>query len=450
MLLPRIRLSSSAVGRNPRARLRTAAVVASAAALALGPVAATVSAEPTPASNLPAALAAAVSRDLKISPEEYLHRAEVAQQVGAFATTAQRQFPQAFAGSWLDDSGRPVVALAPGQGVDEARKAKAAQDAGFQVRDVAKSESVLRSEKNAFQQWLSTQPEAVAQAVRGVVVDTVNNSIAVRVDKPGLPMPGFVDPARVIVMAAPPVGPEQSEVAQATPIAGEQGPGAYAAGDGYASVAGKMKLVCSAGFNGLDRNDNVVNITAGHCDPNIPAAGTANAPGMFELLPGNKTGAQLGSFQKSVLGEQDYSIVSINNDARDRFSNNQVRVPGQAPIAVTGVATPVVGAPVCKSGSRTGFSCGVVNAVDQTVDVGERQLTQAFSANICALPGDSGGPIVTGTQALGISSASSVADYPICEIPNLIGALTGNAPQLFAQPVSVVLSDNPGLRVRTS
>ncbi|WP_227979282.1 S1 family peptidase [Nocardia spumae] len=448
MLLPRIRLSSAA-GRAPRTRLRSAAVAASAAVLVLGPLAATSSADPAPAPapNLPADLISAVQRDLKISPQEYLHRADVAQHLGTFATTAQRQFPQAFAGAWLDDAGKAVVALAPGQGSDDARKS--AQDAGFAVKDVAKSQTVLRSEKNAFQQWLSGQPEAVVQAVRGVVVDTVNNSIAVRVDKAGVPMPGFVDPAHVIVMAAPPVGPPESDP-QAQPIAGEQPNAPRAGGDAYASVAGKMQLVCSTGFNGVDRNGNPVNITAGHCDPNIPAAGTANAPAMFELLPGNHVGAQLGTFQKSVLGNQDYSIVSIDAGARDRFANNLVRVPGAAPIAITGVADPVVGAPVCKSGSRTGFSCGVVNAVDQTVQVGDRDLTQSFSANICALPGDSGGTIVTGTMALGISSASSVADYPICEIPNLIGALTGDAPQLFAQPVNQVLSDNPGLRVRTN
>ncbi|MEV5648267.1 S1 family peptidase [Nocardia sp. NPDC052254] len=448
MLLPRIRLSSAA-GRAPRTRLRSAAVAASAAVLVLGPLAATSVADPAPAPapNLPAALISAVQRDLKISPEEYLHRADVAQQLGAFATTAQRQFPQVFAGAWLDDAGRPLVALSPGQGLDEAKKS--ATDAGFGVKDVAKSQTVLRSEKNAFQQWLSGQPAAVTQAVRGVVVDTVNNSIAVRVDKAGVPMPGFVDPAHVIVMPTAPVGPPESDP-QAQPIAGEAPNGPRAGGDGYTSVAGKMQLVCSTGFNGLDRNGDPVNITAGHCDPNIPAAGTANAPGMFELLPGNHVGAQLGTFQKSVLGNQDYSIVSIEPGARDRFSNNLVRVPGAAPIAITGVADPVVGAPVCKSGERTGFSCGVVNAVDQTVQVGDRELTQSFSANICALPGDSGGTMVTGTMALGISSASSVADYPICEIPNLIGALTGDAPQLFAQPVNQVLSDNPGLRVRTN
>lgn len=444
MLLPRIRLSSPGASHS-RIRLRHAAVAASAALLVLGPTAATASADPAP--TLPAELSAAVQRDLKISPQEYLHRADLAQRVGAFATSAQRQFPQVFAGAWLDDAGKAVVALAQGQSLDEARKA--AQDAGFQVKDVAKSETSLRGEKNAFQQWLSGQPEAVAKAVRGVVIDTVNNSIAVRVDKAGLPMPGFVDPARVIVMAAPPVGPEQSQAA-AKPIAGERNSGPVAAGDAFASVAGRMQLLCSSGFNGTDGHGNVVNITAGHCDPNIPAAGSANAPGMFELLPGNHLGNQLGEFAKSVLGEQDYSIVSIDQGNQDRFSNNLVRVPGAGPIAITGVATPVVGQPVCKSGSRTGFSCGVVNAVDQTVEVGERNLTQAFSANICALPGDSGGPIVSGTQALGISSASSVADYPICEIPNLIGALTGNAPQLFAQPLNAVLSDNPGLQVRTN
>ncbi len=403
-----------------------------------GPTAAVANAEPAPA--LPSDLIAAVTRDLKISPEEYLRRAELGQQVAAFATSAQRQYPGVFGGAWLDDAGKAIVAVAQGPGAEEARKA--AESAGFEVRNVAKSEAALRGEKSAFDRWLESQPEAVAALVRGVVIDTVNNSIAVRVDQAGLPMPSFVDPSRVIVMA-PPVAAEL--LPQGTAIAEGDNRAALAGGDGYASVGGGSQLRCSFGFNGTDRAGNVVNISAGHCNPDL-----GNASAVHELLPQERRGAQLGVFQKSVLGNQDYSIIRINDSFADRFSNNSVKVPGAGPIAVDGVATPVVGAPVCKSGSRTGFSCGVVNAVDQTVQVGDRELTQSFSANICALPGDSGGPIVTGRLALGISSASSVADYPICEIPNLIGALTGNAPQLFAQPVSVVLSDNPGLRIRTN
>ncbi|WP_405486885.1 S1 family peptidase [Nocardia sp. NBC_00511] len=414
-----------------------------------GPLAASAHAEPSsPATpDMPAELIQAITRDLKISPQDYLHRADVAQQVATFATTAQRQFPQAYAGAWLDETGKAIVALAPGDGTDAARKA--AQDAGFTVKDVAKSESTLRGEKNAFQTWLKDQPADVSKSIRGVAIDAMNNTIAVRADKADLPLPGFVDPTRVIVMTAPPAGGESVDVPQAGDIAGA-GPRQLAAGDSFASVAGRMSLRCSLGFNGTDGNGNVVNITAGHCNPNIAATPGANSPAVYQLAGSDTLGPQVGVFGKSVLGNEDYSIISVNDQSRDSFTNNLVRVPNAAPVAITGVAVPVVGAPVCKSGSRTGFSCGVVNAVDQTVQVGDRMLTQSFSANICALPGDSGGPIVTGTLALGISSASSVADYPICEIPNLIGLITGNTPQLFAQPVSTVLSDNPGLRVNTN
>lgn len=422
-------------------------IAASAAILLFGPMAAAAHAEPAPAVDLPAELISAVTRDLKISPEEYLHRADLAQQVAGFATTAQRQYPQVFGGAWLDDAGRAVVALSNGPGTEEARKA--AESAGFQVRNVAKSESTLRGEKSAFQRWLDGQPAAVSALVRGVVIDTVNNSIAVRVDQAGLPMPSFVDPSRVFVMA-PPVAGEAAPLPQATEVAStDDGP--LAGGDGYAAAAGDKALRCSLGFNGTDASGDVVNISAGHCNPDVGSAGTDGAAVIYSTIGGEvvNRGQELGVFAKSVLGNQDYSIIKVHDEFKGRFSNNMVRVPGGRPVAIDGVANPVVGAPVCKSGARTGYSCGVVNAVDQTVQVGDRLLTQAFSANICALPGDSGGTIVSGRKALGISSASSVAEYPICEIPNLIGALTGNAPQLFAQPISVVLSDNPGLRVNS-
>ncbi|GGK52587.1 serine protease [Nocardia camponoti] len=385
-----------------------------------------------------------MQRDLKMSPQEYLRRADAAQEVAAFGVTAQRQFPQVYAGAWLNEAGKSVVAITSGPGADEARAA--AVSAGHEVRNVAKSESALRGEKTAFENWLSAAPAPVQAAVRGVVIDTVNNAIAVRVNQVGVQLPAFIDPSRVVV-TAPPVGGERVDLA-ASPIAGA-GNGALGGGDAYASVLGRSQLHCSLGFNGTDRNGNVVNISAGHCNPDVETGGTAGAAAVYER---NNTslGAELGTFGKTVLGEQDYSIIRINDGAKGRFENNLVRVPGAAPIAIDGVATPVVGAPVCKSGARTGFSCGVINGVDQTVQVGDRQMTQSFSANLCALPGDSGGAIVSGRLAVGISSASSVADYPICEIPIILGALTGDAPQLFAQPISVVLNDNPGLSVRTN
>ncbi|WP_155981089.1 S1 family peptidase [Nocardia sp. CNY236] len=440
MLPPRLSPLRSATRKTG---IRRTALAAAAAILLCVPTAAVATAEPDQSPDLPAGLAAAVARDLHISPEEYLQRADLAQEVATFTTTAQRDYPDVFAGSWLD-AGRAVVAVAQGSSADTVKQA--AESSGFTVRNVAKSEAALREEKSAFERWLEGQPEAVRSLVRGAVIDTVNNTVAVRVDQAGLPMPSFIDPARVIV-TAPPMANENAPI-PAGEIAGTNR--AFTAGDGYASGSDGVSLRCSLGFNGIDhRTGDTVNITAGHCNPDIPSAGHGNAAGIYELN-GNQPGPLLGVFEKSVLGEQDYSIVRISDRAEGQFSNSGVRIPGSAPMVIEGVGTPVVGAPVCKSGMRTGFSCGVINAVDQTVRVGDHMLSQSFSANICALPGDSGGPIVTGRLALGISSASSVADFSFCVIPNLIGAITGDAPQLFGQPLDVVFSDNPGLAVFTN
>lgn len=426
--------------------VRRAATVCCTALLALGTSAAVAAAQPAPApgDNLPPALVAAIARDLKLTPAQYLQRAHDAQRLAAFQTTARTQYPGVFGGVWLDGAGHPIVAVANGTAASAARQA--ASDAGFTVKDVVNSERTLNSRATAIGKWFATQPRPVAQSLHGVAVDIVNNAVAVRVDKSAsaIALPSPFGPVRVITTLMPSSG----EVLHAKPVFAP-GPGpALLGGQAYAAVASDHALRCSLGFNGFDASGHVVNITAGHCNPNIPATGTANASGIF-ALHGDSIGEPLGYFAKSVLGDHDYSIVRVDAADVPRFSNNLVEVPGAAPLPITGVAAPVVGEPVCKAGSRTGFSCGNVNAVHQSVQVGDRQMNDSFSMNICALPGDSGGPVVSGTLAIGISSASSVADYPICEIPDLIGMVTGDVPQLFAEPVTDVLAENPGLRVRT-
>src|SRR5690606_36785463 len=133
----------------------------------------------------------------------------------------------------------------------------------------------------------------------------------------------------------------------------------------------------------------------------------------------------------------------------DRFENNGVRVPHAAPLPMTGVAVPVVGSPICKSGLRTGYSCGVVTATGQNVEIGHRVLENGFSTNLCALQGVSGGTLVTGTLALGFSSASNVGQYGFCEIAGFVSGPLGETPVLFATPIRAVLDQNPGLKIRT-
>ncbi|NLE81841.1 MAG: S1 family peptidase [Rhodococcus sp.] len=432
---------------------RRAAVVGSAALLVLGPASTMAQAEPVPvepqvsdqAAKLPAELVDALARDLQLSPDEYLEQSELGQKAAEFAKIARTQYPDAFAGTWLDKAGNAVVALADGD--DKAAARTAAEDAGFTVTDVAQSERDLEQQASKLDQWLEGQPPAIADVVRGVAVDIVHNNLVLRADAAaGLQLPDFLTDARVIPMFTPQTLEPSTDL---TPIAGPLPADAMLGGDAYGALGGGRGLRCSLGFNAIGASGEAVNITAGHCDPNKNAAGTPAASQAFNLTP-TGPGPLLGSFAKTSLQNHDYSLLDIADGAEHRFENNGVRVPGAGPVHITGTADPVVGAPVCKSGLNTGFSCGVVTAVDQTVSVGNRMLTNGFATNICALQGDSGGAIVTGTLALGISSASNVGQYPHCLVAQAVTFVMGEGPELFATPIKTILGENPGLRVRTS
>ncbi|SEM08759.1 Ig-like domain repeat protein [Rhodococcus maanshanensis] len=202
-------------------------------------------------------------------------------------------------------------------------------------------------------------------------------------------------------------------------------PDAIMGGQGYRSGE-TASDPCSFGFNGTDGAGNAVNITAGHCD-----FSRGGSPRVFV------GGSYVGAFEKVAFEGFDYGLIRI--DARNRFENNFVSTYGGAPVRITGTADPVVGAPVCKSGEITGFTCGKITAVDVSMNSGPRgaRVPNAFAAKVCSIPGDSGGAIVTGTKALGITAAGSGWD---CD----------PSKQTYAQPINSVLADNPGLKVRTN
>ncbi|CAM2891701.1 S1 family peptidase [Skermania piniformis] len=409
------------------------------------PVPASADPLPGPAGDL----TQAIHRDLGIDLTAYQRRADDAQRLAGFAAGFAADHPATFAGAWLDPDGRTVVGLAGG--ADRAAARAAVEAAGFTPRDVAKSAATLNAEQQQLDRWLAGLPPQLAALVRGIAVDIAHNALAVRVERvaDGLTFPSFVDPRQILVMPGPrttePVPAPKSDA-----ITGVLPGNALGGGDAFAAIDGRAMLRCSLGFNGTDAAGQVVNVTAGHCNPDARSAGTGTAANIFELGRFDSIGPKLGTFEASRLDGHDYSLVRVDPGAAGRFANNLVRAPGVAPLAVDGVATPVVGAPVCKSGARTGFSCGTISAVGQTVRVGNRQLTDNFSSSICALPGDSGGAVVSGTKAIGISSASSVADYPFCELPDVLGAALGKGPELFVTPIDAVLADNPGLTLRTS
>lgn len=346
-------------------------------------------ADPAPDPVLPAALADAVARDLGLDPQQFLDRADAARRLAEFIATTGSD---AVTNAWLDENGRPVVAVA--EGPTHADVAYAASAGGFEVE---------------------TAPIEIPAAVLDVVQPLVDL----------LPF----DPS---------------------PIAGPIRPSSYLGGDSFlAGTPAGLGQRCSLGFNAVDPTHGSVNITAGHCNPNTAETGSAALTGAYPMY-GSLVGSKFGSFYRTSQSHNDYALIDVDDANVGEFESNAVRVPGAAPLHVTGTVDPIVGAPVCKSGSRTGFSCGTILSTGQHVTLGENVFDRSFSTSICALRGDSGGPIVSGTLAVGIASASNVGDQPSCEIATVFSMLRGQRPELFATPINDVLADNPGLAIRTS
>ena len=78
---------------------------------------------------------------------------------------------------------------------------------------------------------------------------------------------------------------------------------------------------------------------------------------------------------------------------------------GEVPVA--GAQEAPVGASVCRSGSTTGTRCGVIQAKNVTVNYPEGAVSGLTRTNVCAEPGDSGGPWMSGNQAQGVTSGGS-------------------------------------------
>ncbi|SEK70581.1 Ig-like domain repeat protein [Rhodococcus maanshanensis] len=229
-------------------------------------------------------------------------------------------------------------------------------------------------------------------------------------------------------------------------------PNAIMGGDVYASENAEGEVIgwCSLGFNGTDASGHAVNVSAGHCDANPDAAGTPDASIAHEMSDG-VPGARFGTFAKSSMKGLDYAVIRAENEFARRFENNYVRVRGKAPVAITGTADPVVGAPVCLSGTTSGYRCGKIYEATTNGTGPNGADFRAFSSVICSLPGDSGGALITGTKALGILSRGGATTQADCdrwaadpEIPDFY------RPKALATPITEILNANPGLKIRTN
>ncbi|WP_327321707.1 S1 family peptidase [Streptomyces sp. NBC_01210] len=150
---------------------------------------------------------------------------------------------------------------------------------------------------------------------------------------------------------------------------------------------------CSLGFN-VRSGSTYYALTAGHCT-NIGSTWYTNSA--------NTT--VLGSTAGSSFPTNDYGIIRHSSasaaDGRVYLYNGTYR-------DITAAGNASVGQSVQRSGSTSGLHSGTVTALNATVNYGGGDIVYGLiQTNVCAEPGDSGGPLFSGSTALGLTSGGS-------------------------------------------
>ncbi|MFF0105829.1 S1 family peptidase [Streptomyces hirsutus] len=271
------------------------------------------------------------------------------------------------AGSWLGEDGRTVVAV-----TDE--------KAAVEVREAGADPKVVRHSMRDLKS--ATKTLGLAPRVPGTAwaMDYRSNEVVVRGDST-VSADDWSDLTRVAKGAGGFVRMERTEGTFTTRINGAEP---------ILSTAGR----CSAGYNVTDGKREFI-LTAGHCGPD-GSVWFADDGGR------KKVGTTVGG---SFPGD-DYSLIEYDG-GRAGEGAGVVSVGNGQGIRITGVGDPTVGQRVFRSGSTSGLRDGEVTALNATVNYPEGTVSGLIETNVCAEPGDSGGPMFSEGIALGVTSGGS-------------------------------------------
>ncbi|RZQ64193.1 S1 family peptidase [Amycolatopsis suaedae] len=275
------------------------------------------------------------------------------------------------AGGFLDAKGLPVV------NVLDAAGAAQAQAAGATAKVVKHSLAQLDAARAVL------EPLGVAHTTIGT--DEKTNQIVVTVSD-------AATGADALVAKAASLG----DAVRVERTTGQMSKAIY---NGEAITGGGTR--CSAGFN-VTRGGQLHILDAGHCTravsqwnvgPSVGASFPTNDYGLIRNTTGSGPGA-----------------VTLWNGSTQRISS---------------AADARVGQQICKSGSTTRLTCGVVEATNVTVRYQEGPVYQTVQTSASVNPGDSGGCLFSGSVGLGITSGMGGGNsyfQPVVEAMNAYGA----------------------------
>ncbi|MFY1675809.1 S1 family peptidase [Streptomyces sp. WMMC905] len=271
------------------------------------------------------------------------------------------------AGHWIDDEGDPVVAV-----TDE--------EAASRVREAGAEAAMVRHSMSELSTAATGLGEAPSVPGTAWVIDYRSNEVVLRGDST-VSETDWSRLAEITESMGARVRMERIEGRFTTRLNGAEA---------ILSTAGR----CSAGFNVTDGERDLI-LTAGHCGPT----------GSVWFAEGGGGGEVGETVSRSFPGD-DYSLVEYAGGEAGTGAEI-VSVGEDKGVRITGAGVPAVGQRVFRSGSTTGLRDGRVVALDATVNYPEGTVTGLIETDVCAEPGDSGGPMFSDGVALGVTSGGN-------------------------------------------
>ncbi len=366
------------------------ATVCAAGALLAGPLAVGSTAATDPgvtspdrlgiAQKVDPAVQRALERDLGLSATAAAKRLAFQARAAGIEDALRARLGTTYGGAWADPATNVLYV-----GVADGGSAAAVRAAGAKAVVVDDSLADLEGWQASLD---AAAPDASAQ-VPSWYVDVTTNSVVVSVRA------GGEAAARAMVeRAGVPAGSVTLEPTQEAPRTFVD----IVGGNAY-TIGGTTR--CSVGFavtGGF--------VSAGHC-------GRAGAT----------TASPSGTFRGSSFPGNDYSWIGA---AAGNVPVGAVNHYDGTRVTVAGSTDAPVGAAVCRSGSTTGWHCGTIQSRGASVTYAEGTVSGLIRTTVCAEPGDSGGSLIAGNQAQGVTSGGS-------------GSCTSGGTTYF-QPVNEILA----------
>jgi len=318
------------------------------------------------------------------------------QAVAELADEARGRYPDSFAGLFREPQQPDRVTLLFTRNVEQAVASLAADfDGSAQLvgRDARFSRAHLES---AFDRAVSRirAPGMQALQVDSVYIDVPNNRVVVEVVEPTASQRQSLGDVDDAISVQNSLGQAQLAVCQDRDTCTPEMRG------GVRILS--PEFACSSGFEATRAGKSVL-LTAGHCfkigdvitHSGIPI-GQVEARNFNNL--GDNDALRIGQNDSALPGLpwQPSNWIYATNNTKQYFIG-----------AVKAKFGENVGDPLCRAGRTTGRICGSVLAVNTTVNAGGISLAGQNRADMCALPGDSGGPVYYSGFGHGMTSTSN-------------------------------------------